>query len=195
MRRAKRAIIAIIVACTLFLHANKAEETTPNDEETDASHSLVIADDSDIQAELFEAKRRARLQYLTEMKRKRDVVKAEIMPSRSDSPRRETIAYEATAYVALCDTGCTGITKTGVDVRTSVYYEGYRVIAVDTRQIPLGSIVRVSLGDGTTFKAIAIDTGGDIKEFRIDVLVASESEAWEFGRQTVGIELLRRGSD
>ncbi|WP_093266568.1 3D domain-containing protein [Psychrobacillus sp. OK032] len=116
-------------------------------------------------------------------------------PSRSASPRRETIAYEATAYVALCDSGCTGITKTGVDVRHTIYYESYRVIAVDPRQFPLGSIVRVTLGDGTTFKAIASDTGGDIKGFRIDVLVATESEAWEFGRQTVGIEIVRRGVD
>lgn len=140
-------------------------------------------------------------------KRKANAVKAQLkaqqvvaattpkVPSRSASPRRETIAYEATAYVAMCDTGCTGITKTGVDVRHTIYYEGYRVIAVDPRQIPLGSIVRVTLGDGTSFKAIASDTGGDIKGFRIDVLVATESEAWEFGRQTVGIEIVRRGAD
>src|SRR5690554_3211015 len=42
------------------------------------------------------------------------------------------VTFEATAYVALCDSGCTGITATGYDVRNTIYSpKGHRVIAVD----------------------------------------------------------------
>lgn len=69
------------------------------------------------------------------------------------------------------------------------------MIAVDPSVIPLYSIVAVTLADGTTFTAQALDTGGAINGRDIDLLVASESEAWEFGRQSVEIELIRKGSD
>jgi len=34
--------------------------------------------------------------------------------------------FEATAYVALCDTGCTGVTATGLDVRQHITVDGRR---------------------------------------------------------------------
>lgn len=106
-----------------------------------------------------------------------------------------TETYEATAYVALCNSGCTGITATGVDVRNTIYSEGYRVIATDPDVISLGSIVRITLADGSSLEAIAADIGGAINGNDIDLLVATESDAWEFGRQAVEIEVIRRGSD
>ena len=102
----------------------------------------------------------------------------------------KSITFEATAYTADCE-GCTGITKTGVDVRNSTHYEGKRVIAVDPAEIPLGSEVIVTLADGTSFEATAQDTGGAIKGRRIDVLVASRDEAYRLGRQTVKVEILK----
>lgn len=98
--------------------------------------------------------------------------------------------FEATAYVALCDSGCSGITASGYDVRNTIWYEGMRVIAVDTAVIPLYSIVRVTVG-GASFTAIALDTGGAIVGNRIDILVASEGEAWAFGRQAVEVTILK----
>jgi 3D (Asp-Asp-Asp) domain-containing protein len=95
--------------------------------------------------------------------------------------------FEATAYVALCDTGCTGITKTGIDVRNAITHKGKRVIAVDPSVLPLGSSVEIRLDDGTSFEATAEDTGGNIRNHRIDLLVSTEDEAWQFGRQTVEI--------
>ena len=107
-----------------------------------------------------------------------------------------TESYEATAYIALCDTGCSGVTYTGHDARQSIYTaEGHRVIAVDPSMIPLYSIVSVKLADGTTFTAQALDIGSAINGFDIDLLVASESEAWQFGRQSVEIELIRSGAN
>lgn len=93
--------------------------------------------------------------------------------------------FEATAYIALCDTGCTGVTKTGIDVRQDITYEGRRVIAVDPSVIPLGSAVEIQLPDGQLLEATAQDTGGDIKNSRIDILVGSLEEAKLFGRQKV----------
>lgn len=111
-------------------------------------------------------------------------------------PPAVTDTYEATAYIALCDTGCSGVTYTGHDARQSIYTaEGHRVIAVDPSVIPLYSIMSVKLADGTTFTAQALDIGSAINGHDIDLLVASESEAWQFGRQSVEIEYIRKGSD
>lgn len=100
------------------------------------------------------------------------------------------LTYEATAYIALCDSGCSGVTATGIDVRGSIYHGGDRIIAVDPTSIALGSRVEVRLADGTTFTAQAQDTGAAIKGAKIDVLVATESEAWDFGRQSVELRIL-----
>jgi 3D (Asp-Asp-Asp) domain-containing protein len=99
--------------------------------------------------------------------------------------------FEATAYVALCDTGCIGITKTGIDVRNTVTHKGKRVIAVDPSVIPLGSSVDVRLADGTTFEATAQDTGGAIRNRRIDLLVKTEKEARQFGRQRLQVRIIK----
>lgn len=110
----------------------------------------------------------------------------------SSSNVQGTLTMSFTNYVALCDTGCTGITATGVDVRGSIYYQGMRVIAVDPSVIPLHSIVQFEL-NGQKVKAIAIDTGGAIKGHKIDLLVSSVSEARAFGRVTKTVEVLRYG--
>lgn len=107
-----------------------------------------------------------------------------------------TETYEATFYTAYCSTGCIGITASGYDVRNSIYTsDGLRVIATDPAVVPMYSIVNVTLADGTTFKAQALDTGGAINGNRIDILVASRAEAITLGRQAVEIEVIRRGSD
>lgn len=99
--------------------------------------------------------------------------------------------YVATFYTAYCE-GCSGITYSGHNVLNTIYTpEGLRIIAVDPTVIPLGTIVNVTLSDGTTFKAEASDIGGDIKGRRIDVLVASRDEAYKLGRQTVKVEILK----
>ncbi|WP_065643777.1 3D domain-containing protein [Bacillus paralicheniformis] len=99
--------------------------------------------------------------------------------------------FTMTAYTAFCAEGCTGITKTGVDVSHSIYYEGARVIAVDPSVIALGSTVEVRLADGSSFRAKAIDTGGAIKGARLDLLVASESDAVQFGRRSVELRVIK----
>ncbi|WP_213528764.1 3D domain-containing protein [Paenibacillus cisolokensis] len=105
------------------------------------------------------------------------------------APEPEWLTFEATAYTADCR-GCIGITKTGIDVRQTQYHEGRRVVAVDPREIPLGTALDIRLADGTVIEAIAEDTGGAIKGTRLDVLMATEEEAYEFGRQDVEVRII-----
>jgi 3D (Asp-Asp-Asp) domain-containing protein len=103
------------------------------------------------------------------------------------------LTVEATAYVALCNSGCTGITATGIDVRLSHTYEGKRVIAVDPAVVPLWSEVELRYADGRVERAVAADTGGAIDGNRIDLLVADINTAWAFGRQDVNLRILNEG--
>jgi 3D (Asp-Asp-Asp) domain-containing protein len=112
----------------------------------------------------------------------------------AEAPEPEWQTFGATAYVALCDTGCTGITKTGLDVRNTVSHKGKRVIAVDPSVIPLGSSVEIRLVDGTIIEATAQDTGGAIRGHRLDLLVSTEDTAWQFGRQTVEVRIIEEES-
>ena len=104
----------------------------------------------------------------------------------------QTQTYEATFYVAFCDTGCVGITASGYDVSNTIYYDGYRILAAD-KSIPLYTIMRVTLADGTTFDGIVLDRGSAIGHNRIDVLVASRDEAIRLGRQDIQIEVISEG--
>ena len=94
------------------------------------------------------------------------------------------INVEASFYTADCSEGCTGITATGIDVTKTQYHEGRRIIAVDPGVIPLGTKGTLTLADCQSFAVIAADTGGAIRGNKIDVLVASENEARELGRQS-----------
>lgn len=92
------------------------------------------------------------------------------------------ITVEATAYTASCE-GCSGITKTGVDLKAN---PDAKVIAVDPSVIPLGSRVYV---EGYGY-ATAEDIGGAIKGNRIDVFVPTQSGALQWGRKTVKVTIL-----
>lgn len=93
----------------------------------------------------------------------------------------KTFYVTATAYTAYC-AGCSGITATGLNLRAN---PAMKVIAVDPRVIPLGSKVWVE-GYGN---AIAGDTGGAIKGNKVDLFMASESSARQWGRKKVQIKI------
>lgn len=98
--------------------------------------------------------------------------------------------YEATHYTAKCK-GCSGVTATGLNVSHTIYSpDGFRIVAVDPRVIPLGTKLQITYANGVTFKAVAADTGGAIKGKKIDILVASKSEAYRLGRVPVTVRIL-----
>lgn len=96
---------------------------------------------------------------------------------------KRAINVEASFYTAYCPEGCTGRTATGIDVSNTQFSGGRRIIAVDPRIIPLGTKGTLTLANGQSFAVVAQDTGGAIRGNKIDVLVASESEARRLGRQ------------
>lgn len=88
----------------------------------------------------------------------------------------------ATAYTAYC-TGCSGVTATGIDLRTN---PDAKVVAVDPDIIPLGTKLYI---DGYGY-AVAGDTGGAIKGRRIDLFMPDRSDALKWGRRTVKVTIL-----
>ncbi|QBP39913.1 LysM peptidoglycan-binding and 3D domain-containing protein [Paenisporosarcina antarctica] len=102
-------------------------------------------------------------------------------PAPTSSTAKE-MTVTATAYTAYC-AGCSGTTYTGIDLRSN---PNQKVIAVDPSVIPLGSRVWVE-GYG---EAIAGDIGGAIKGNIIDVFMADQQDALNWGRQTVNIKIL-----
>lgn len=111
------------------------------------------------------------------------------IPEISEQPPK-TETFTVTAYTAFCDSGCTGVTATGVDVRDSIYYKGKRIVAVDPDVVPLGTTVKIHMNDGRTITAIAKDTGGAINGHDLDLLVKSKAQAMKFGRQQLQVQVI-----
>lgn len=201
MRRLKASAMALIIAATTLLYAYVLYK--PSDHEAVSELPTAQADvlapptaDS-IPKSAVVAKPAAPV-VVAETPRTSVVAKEANKPAtsnvKSTQKEAEVLTVEATFYTANCK-GCSGITKTGVNVRKTIYVDGYRIIAVDPKAIPLRSIVRVTLANGTTFKAVASDIGSAIKGNRIDVLVATKKEAYALGRMSATVEILRKGDD
>jgi 3D (Asp-Asp-Asp) domain-containing protein len=95
------------------------------------------------------------------------------------------LKIQATAYVPTCE-GCSGVTKTGVDVRKGVH----KLIAVDPKVVPLNKKVELTV-DGKSWGIWETkDIGGDIQGFRIDILMPTLEQAMEFGRQDVVLKIV-----
>ncbi|WP_060210523.1 3D domain-containing protein [Sporosarcina koreensis] len=218
MKRLKLAVAALIIAITTFYYAairlpdvaEQEDDANIDDEiaqpispayavpsvydsmkdelETRKQAALIAAKQRRIDAiakEHVEAERRKKAKVQAESKR-------QVPVSRGSSYVGQAQSFESTFYTAKCPTGCTGITSSGYDVRNTIYYGEYRILAAPP-SIPLYSILRVTLADGTKFDGIVLDRGGDIGEGRLDILVKSRDEAYRLGRQTVEVRFLRRG--
>jgi 3D (Asp-Asp-Asp) domain-containing protein/outer membrane murein-binding lipoprotein Lpp len=104
------------------------------------------------------------------------------MPSRGQSSEAKEIYFETTGYTAFCDTGCTGITATGINLAKN---RNAKVVAVDPNVVPLGTKVWV---EGYGY-AIAGDTGGAIDGYKLDLHFATKGQAREWGRKTVRVKI------
>jgi len=90
------------------------------------------------------------------------------------SRHQEVMIFEATAYC-----------HTGNQTATSTWPEVGRTVAVDPKVIPLGSHLIINGVSGY----VAEDIGGLVKGRIIDIYMASEHEALQFGRRPVEVEL------
>lgn len=95
--------------------------------------------------------------------------------------------FEATAY-SKYDPGCNDFTASGTLVH-------YGVVAVDPSVIPLGSELYIVTNDGVYIYgfATAEDTGGAIKENRIDLYFDTVEQCLQFGRRDCTVYLLSQG--
>ena len=109
-----------------------------------------------------------------------------------DSKKGDLIGtFQSTAY-AVGAWGVPGtVTANGTDIsKTILSPEGHRIIAVDTKVIPMNSVVRVEVPGMKPFNAKASDTGGAIKGNIIDILFSTPNEARQFGRKN-GIKVYK----
>lgn len=102
--------------------------------------------------------------------------------SRGEVSGGRELYVSTTAYTADCN-GCSGHTSTGINLHAN---PNAKVIAVDPSVIPLGTKVYV---EGYGY-AIAADTGGRIKGYKIDVFFPSKSDAFRWGAKKVKIKIL-----
>ena len=79
-------------------------------------------------------------------------------------------------------------THTGNKTSTLIYPQINRTVATDQNVIPYGSIIYVE-GYGAY---IAEDTGGDIKNNRLDIFVGTKKEAIEKGRVKANVYMIER---
>lgn len=90
------------------------------------------------------------------------------------------IIMKASAYTKSREEGThKGITKSGIQVSRGI-------VSVDPKTIPLGTKLYIE-GYG---HALAADTGGAIKNDRIDLYMDTKKEAFEFGRQDVKVYII-----
>lgn len=99
--------------------------------------------------------------------------------------------FDVTYYSAYDGTQV-GITRGGTNMANGNIHtsDGYRIIASDLSVIPLGTIVRVTTGNGESFLAKVDDSGGAIVGNKIDIAVSSPEEAFRLGRGTATIEIV-----
>ncbi|MGX1193649.1 3D domain-containing protein [Metabacillus sp. SLBN-84] len=95
----------------------------------------------------------------------------------------ESKVFYVTATAYSHEDTASDFTAIGINIKENA---NMKLIAVDPKIIPLGSKVWVE-GYGV---AIAGDTGGAIKNHKIDVLMPNSAEARKWGRKTVKIEIL-----
>lgn len=185
----KATILSLALALMLFVNValyKPSDHEYVSESPTESSQMIPPADDvaplapppKPIQQAVVKAEAKA-------------VAKTVNKPVAKPKEKKRTLTVSATFYTAKCK-GCSGYTASGYDVRKTVYYGKYRIIALD-KSIPLGTIVNVKLANGNTFDAIVLDRGGKITRGKADILVASYDEAIRLGRQKATITILKLG--
>lgn len=168
---------------------DEAKERKIAEERERLRQQFLKAERERIERERIERERIEREKRLAAEQRQRELNEAR---AKQSNEVKATLNIEFSYYVAMCDSGCTGKTATGIDVRNTVYYQGMRIVATDPNVIPTWSIIQFDM-NGQKVKAIALDTGGYIKGRKIDMLVGSTDEAWKLGRGVRQVEILRYG--
>jgi 3D (Asp-Asp-Asp) domain-containing protein len=111
-------------------------------------------------------------------------VAAPMFNGRPIRPAR-TIRMKVTGYspdARSCGDSADGITASGY----SVWTNGGRMVAADTKVLPFGSLVSIPGYDSATPVPV-LDRGGAIKGNRLDLLFPTHEQAREWGVRTVEV--------
>lgn len=162
----------------------------------DAEVARIKAEDKrkeeERQRKVAEQKRLAELKKQEAVKRqqakKQEVKKQQSSKAVDTSNQSGWMTFNGSYYGADCYQ-CSGITATGINVQNTIYYQGYRIVALDPNIVPLWSLVEVKTPN-ETFTAVVGDTGGRIKGFNADILVESESRSSQLGRHNIQIRVI-----
>jgi 3D (Asp-Asp-Asp) domain-containing protein len=92
------------------------------------------------------------------------------------------MAFTATAY------SISGKTRSGTRTRRGI-------VAADPKVIPLGSRIRVHDAGAYSGEYEVADTGAKVDGRIIDIYMPNAAEARQFGRRSVQVEIIDRGSD
>lgn len=174
----------------------QSEETTKKQEQQITEQTKKI-EEQDSQIKNYESKVAELEKELNFKKQKKgsDVKKTNNIEKPKVETKQEqkngrTITVEATAYTNHpSENGTYGgkvVTRTGLDISSSITYNGMGIIATDPSVIPLNSIVEIE-GLGTY---IALDTGSAIQGNRIDILMANSNLTDNWGRRNVNVTIL-----
>lgn len=169
----------------------KVLQNTPKSSYENAITTIVT------KAEQIKKQKCKRQQELTLLKREQELRKKQVRLEKQhkhssieeNKANIEWLTFHATYYGKDCS-GCSGITATGINVRKTIYFKGFRIVAVDPTIIPLGTIVEIRTPN-ERFNAIAADKGGAIKGYRLDILVESESISIQYGRHDVQLRIIK----
>ena len=192
MTPTKRSIAALLLALTLFINVYKPQEHEQHAESPTVETEATQTEQATFVDDKLPAPPQPVRQPVIRPDKAEEAPKVQpsqpVKQAAKPAAKPTTYTYEATFYTASCK-GCSGTTAMGVDVRHTTQYKGYRVVAAD-KSIPFGTIMRITLADGTVINAIVADRGSAIKGKRLDVLVASYDEAIRLGRQQVTVQIL-----
>lgn len=160
------------------------EEECKRLEELERQRLLKIEQERLAELARVEAEKKKQLE-IEEAKKKALTNKNEIVYNDNS---RGWMTIEASYYTSSCYK-CSGVTKSGYNVRNTIYYKDMRIIATDPKRVPLGSIVEVKTHYGS-FKAVSLDTGGRIINEHVDILVGSKDEAYKLGRHDAQLRII-----
>ena len=129
---------------------------------------------------------------LDRVKKENDELKKTLKEREEVKNKQRQLSMELTFYGADCR-GCSGITKSGLNIKNTIYYKNMRIVAADPRVIKLHSIIKIETNKDS-YMAYVADTGGAIKGNILDVLVESEKESYKYGRQQAVVTIIKEGN-
>jgi len=103
-------------------------------------------------------------------------------------PPRRPIVQDAGLLRLVATAYCqTGRTASGVRVRPGM-------VAADPALLPFGTVLRVVEADGVSGTYTVTDTGAAIRGRAVDIFMSDCRRATAFGRKTIVVRVIRRGS-